>query len=812
MHLWIELRQAWARLRRSMGYTLSCVLILAAGIGLSLFMFSALNGFILKPLPFTDGERLVHLELARSQDPGRSSEPSIHDYLDLRREQRVLNGLHAYSEATINISDGVRPERHDGAMVSGELFAALGLQPQLGRNFSAADEQPGAAPVVMIGHAVWQQRFAGAADVVGRSIRVNGRPATIIGVMPEGFRFPRMHQVWTLLDLQPDPSQRSRSLGVEIFGHLAPGESLASAREHFAQLIADLAQRHPDSSRGDLAVVKPFAEEFISPITRSILYTLFAAVVLVLLMACANVANLMLARGGTRARELALRSAIGAGSGRLVVGVVLEALLIAMLAAPLGWAGAAWGAAQIGAVIADSPDPPVYWATPALDGLAWLFVVGTSVLATLAAGLYPAWRAAGMAKAPALRDGGYGSTGRRAGRLSRALVLTEIAACAALLTAAGLALRSVQEIQAMPTGVRFDGVLTGRIGLFESRYPQSADRIAFVESLQQRLQALPGVQQAALASAVPLQGTGRSEILLEGEALSPAGQRGPAWFESIVTPGYFEVFDVPLLAGRDFRSSDRPDSQPVVIVSQSLAARLWPGRDPLGQRIKAAPRDPDSPWLTVIGVVGDVRMGAVEFGLMRNAGPEQFYRPYTQFAVSFLSPVLRVDGPPQGHVSVLRDAVAAADPDLPVYWLRSMQDWLDIVLFDIRLLARLFGIFAVVALALASAGLYAVLAQAVSQRTREIGVRQALGASRANVAELVARQSAGQLLAGLVCGGLLGLGFGKALSSVLYGVGSFDPATFLGVCVVLAGAAVLATWLPTRRALSIEPIRALQQD
>ncbi|MCB1635107.1 MAG: FtsX-like permease family protein, partial [Xanthomonadales bacterium] len=525
-----------------------------------------------------------------------------------------------------------------------------------------------------------------------------------------------------------------------------------------------------------------------------------------------NVANLMLARGSTRIREVALRSALGAGRTRLLLGVMFEALLIAALAAPIGWLGASWGAAEVSTMIASGEDPPVYWARAAIDGWAWLFVIGVTLLASLAAGLYPAWRAANLAKAPTLRDGGHGSTGRQAGRLSRALVLIEIAACTALLTAAGLALRSVQEIQTMPNGVSMDGVLTGRIGMFAQAYPDGDERRDFIERLQQRLQALPMVEQAAFTTAVPLQDAGRSELLVEGQTLPPAGSRLPSWFHSVVSPGYFDVFDIPLLAGRDFAERDRVDSQPVAIISQSLAERLWPGRDPLGQRFQAAPREADSPWLTVIGVVGDVRMDAEGFGLMDASGSEQFYQPYAQLPQRFISPVLRVRGEPRDAIEPLRHAVAQADPDMPVYWLRSMQDWLDIVLYDIRLMTWLFGLFASFALVLASAGLYAVLAYAVSLRTREIGVRRALGASRGNIAGLVAGQSSWQVGLGLCLGGVLGVGFGKALSSVLYGVGSFDPLTFATVSLVLAVAAALATWIPARRALAIEPLRALQQD
>ncbi len=807
-----ELKHAWRGLLKSPGYSSACILILAAGIGLSLYMFGAINGFILKPLPFTDGDRLVHLEAAHSRDPGNTGEPSLHDYVDLRRDQRVLSGLHAYDEGTINLSDGVRPERYDGAFVSGEAFSALGLEPLLGRNFNAADEAPGAAPVVLIGYQLWQNRFAGAADIVGQPIRLNGQAATIIGVMPQGFRFPRMHQVWTLLDTNVAAQPRNQSRGVEIFGHLAPGQTLASAQQSFATLMAELAQRHPDTVRGDLAVVKPYAEEFINPITRKILFTMLIAVVLVLLIACANVANLMVVRGSFRARELALRSAIGAGRGRLAFGVFAEAALIAVIAAAIGWLGAQWGGALTIDAIRNGEDPPVYWVDFAVDGWAYLFTLAVVALSILAAGFYPALRAAGQANAPQLRDGGHGATDRRSGRLTRTLVLAEIAFCTALLCAAGLTVRSVWEIQAVPTGAQMDGVLTGRLGMFPSAYPEAADRAAFAQQLQRELSAAPGVERAALASAVPMQGVGGSELLLEGENLPPPGERGLYANHSVITPGYFEVFSVPLLAGRDFNDRDLADSPPVAIVSSSLAQRLWPRREALGQRLQADPRNPDSPWLTVVGVVGDVMMDMEEFGVTRPNLAEHIYQPHAQQPWSFMSPVLRVSGEPQAFVETLRSATARLDPDMPVYWLRSMEDWMDVVLFDFRLLANLFGTFAAFALVLACAGLYAVLAYSVSTRTREIGVRRALGASRHSIVRLIAGQGALQVAIGLGLGALLGLGFGKALSFILYKVSSFDPLTFTAVAALLGASAALATWLPARRAMAVEPMRALRDS
>lgn len=807
----IELKHAWRSLFKSPGYTSACILILAAGIGLSLFMFGAINGFILKPLPFTDGERLVHLEAAQTRDPRNSGEPSLHDFLDLRREQRSLTQLHAYDEGTINLSDGVRPERYDGVFVTGEAFSALGLEPKVGRNFSTSDELPGAAPVVIIGHQLWQNRYAAAADIVGQTVRLNGSSATIIGVMPEGFRFPRMHQVWTVMDVDVADVPRGQSRGVEIFGHLAPAVSIESARQEFAGLMADLAARHPATARGDLAVLKPYAEEFVNPVTRKILFTMLIAVVLVLLIACANVANLMVVRGSFRARELALRSAIGAGRGRLAFGVFAEAAIIAIMAGIIGWFGAQWAGAVTIDAIRNGADPPVYWVDFAVTGWAYLFVIVAVTLSTLSAGFYPALRAARQATAPEMRDGGHGSTDRRSGRLTRGLVLAEIAFCTALLCAAGLTVRSVWEIQAVPTGVQMDGVLTGRLGMFPSAYPEEADRVAFVDRLRRELLATPGVEKAAVASAVPMQGVGGSELLLEGQTLPPANERGLRANHSVLTPGYFDVFSVPILSGRDFSDRDAAESQPVAIVSQSLATKLWPEREPLGQRFKADPRDTEAPWLTVVGVVGDVLMDMENFGVTRPNTAEQFYQPHAQQPLSFMSPVLRVSGEqPLAFSETLRTTVARIDPNMPVYWLRSMQDWMDIVLFDFRLLANLFGIFAAFALVLACAGLYAVLAYSVSTRTREIGVRRALGASGQSILRLVAGQGAMQVGAGLALGGLLGFAFGKALSFLLYKVNSFDLITFATVVVVLGAAAAVATWLPARRAMAIEPMRALR--
>ena len=799
-----ELRFSVRSLARTPWFTATCALMLAAGLGLSMYMFGAINGFVLKPMPFMDAERLMFVGYEEREDPSDEQQIPLHDFVEIRAAQTQFEDIAGFYEGTVNLSDGERPERYDGVYATAALFTELGMQAHLGRLLQDADNRAGAPSVAVIGHAVWMNRFNGDPSVIGRAVRINGKDASIVGVMPPQFRFPRKHDLWVAMPL--DTSEpRAEAMQLEAFGRLKPGATAASAEAELQAQLERINAANPDVTLSTQAMVKPYAEQLVSDQTRTILYTMFAAVMLVLLIACANVANLMMARGAARQRELAIRGALGAGRRRLALQALAESLLIAAAAAALGLVAAVMGGELTMRAIMASDDPPVYWTDFALDGAGVAFSLAAALVSALVSALLPSLEAARTSAAQAMRSGGAGSIGRAA-RLGKVLVVMEVAVCMALLVGAGLTVRSVFKMQSYDLGVNVENVLTGRVGLFESAYPTPADRGRFVERLQQELEAVPGVTSAALATSLPTMDMGMYLYHPEGDEL-PADNAYPATWAAWVTPSYFDTFRFAPLQGRAITAQDRADSTKVALVNLSFAQRAWPGEDAIGKRVKMNPTVADSEYATVVGVVPDTVQGEMDTGLRATV-----FLPMAQQPSSFMSFAVRTDGDPYLLADAVRAAVQRVDADLPVYWLRTMDDWLDIALWDSQLLMKLFGTFAVFALVLAVSGIYAVLAYAVSQRTREIGVRRALGARDPGILRMVLAQGGVQLGIGLAAGLLLALGFGKLLSNFLFEVQGFDPVTFFGVAVMLAASSMLAGLVPARRALRVQPMVALRYE
>ncbi len=806
-----DLRFTLRSLLRSPVFTGVSVLMLAMGIGLSIFMFGAINAYALKPLPFLKSEHLVHFQYTDAATGTRKLAVPLMDWLDLRERQRTLQSLAGYSIGTMNIGglDGL-PERLSGAWISADAFTTLGVLPMRGRNFSAADSQAGAPAVALIGERVWELQFNAAPDVVGRSIRVNGKPTQIIGVMPARFAFPVAESVWMPLSTDRAFAQTDDAQIVETFGRLHDGTSITQARDEFGQLIVALAAERTKPLRGDRAKVEPFADAFTLPQIRAANVAMFIAVLLVLLIACANVASLVLARFSARTRELAVRAALGASRQRLMMQVLTETFTIAALATALGWVGARVAAHVMDGVMQGSAAQLPYWIDPSTDLRDVVFSGGIAMLAALAAGLAPALRAGRVDVQMTLRRGG--GIGER-GRLSRMLVAGEVALCVILLVSAGIAIRSSLQAQDAPLGIESNGVLTGRIGLFDARYPDPAARERFIDTLAPRLRALPGVSDVAFASTLPLMGYERQPYAKVGDSTGRDAHLPQAWASS-VSPSYFKVFGIALREGRNFDNRDTEKSVPVAIVSASLAAASWPGRSAIGQRLRLSPDDPESAWLEVVGVVAnslqaDYLMTSATIAAHRGDG--NVFRPITQNPPAFVS-ALRTDGDIGALGEGMRSAVRSVDADLPIYWLRPMSEWRDRMLWGSDILSHLFTVFAAFALLLAVAGIYAVLAFDVSRRTREIGVRRALGAQPRNVLAMVLRRGATQVLAGLAIGIPLAIVSARTLVNLLMPESSNDPWVYLGVIAVLLLAVIVAAVLPARRALRVDPMVALRDE
>ena len=807
--LWYEIRQALRATARTPWFSITAILMLGAGLGLVMYMFGAIQAFVLRPLPFQEPDRIAFLNLTNSKSGDDEMGVLPHDFLEIRRAQTSFESLAGFYNGTVNVSGDHRPERYDGAFVSANLFEVLGVQPLLGRGFRAGDDAPGAQRVVVLGHAIWTNRFGGDASIIGRTIRTNGKDATVVGVMPPNFAFPYREDLWVPLDLDVSKIKHGEGNSVEAIGRLKPGIGYDQAQAEISPLVERLAKQNPATSPADGALVQPYALRAVGPETRSILTTMLFSVFLVLLIACANVANLLMARAAARARETSIRHALGASRLRLIMNVLAEALVVSLAAAAIGFLLGQWGGELTMAALRSSENPPPYWTTEMrIDGMSVLFAVGIALATALLSGLLPAWRLAREAPSQTMREGGHGSVGGGMGRLGKILVTGEIALCVVLLISSGLTIRSVIAMESVEIGADIDNTLTGRLGLFEASYPTEADSALFAEKLEQRMAALPGATSAGVTTSLPAQDAGGTFVQPEGMT-AQRSEDLPEAYEVAVTPGFFATHRIEVLRGRAIAAQDRAEAAPVVVVSQALAQRLWPGKDAVGERLRLGRLgDEKEQWRTVVGVVPNVMHDLED----ARAGIAALYLPFAQRPSRFISFAIRTSGDPQALARAARDAVAGLDPDLPIYWLRPLQEWVDAAAFDHRLLATLFGIFGLFAVALAAAGIYAVLAYGVNQRTREIGVRRALGARNSGIVRMVLNQGLLQIGIGLGVGLLLSVGFAQLLSNFLYGVTSFDPFTFLGVSALLLLVAVVASVVPTRRALGVQPMEALRYE
>ncbi|MGD2114042.1 MAG: ABC transporter permease [Acidobacteriota bacterium] len=797
-------------LRRNPALSAVSILALTLGIGLTTTMYSIVRG-ALRDLPFEEADRLMHLERNNPSEGIDSMEVTLHDFLDWREQQSSFEALAAFYSGTANLAgtEG-RPERYDGAFITANAFELLGVQAALGRTLRPEEEGAGAAAVVVLGHEVWQNRFRGDPDVVGRSVRINGEPTTVIGVMPEGFRFPVLQDLWLPLRLDPATLERGEGETLEVFGRLGDDVTLERARTEMSAIAGRLAEVYPETNEGVGAVVKPYTLEFVGEEAVGLLYTFLVGVLGVLLIACANVANLLLARSALRSREVAVRSALGAGRLRVILGVLSEALVLAVAGAVFGLALAAAGTEIFDRVI-QATDPP-YWIHFGIDLRVGLFVAGLTAAATLLSGLLPALQASGSRAGEVLKDETRGASSFRLGRLARGLVVAEIAISCGLLVVTGLMVKSVIQLRTVDYGFPIDGVFTARIGLFESEYPTPEARVRFFEGLRERLEEQPGVEAAGLTTALPVGGTGRTRFALGGEAYAD-GEDLPLSRRVALTPGAFEAFRVGPLSGRSFDAHDRRDGRPVALVNRPFAERFFPGEDPVGRRIRLGDR-PDGeegeeaePWRTIVGVVPDMVLGGPQ-----DEDREGIYIPLSQSDDRFVSLAVRTRGEPMALTPAVREAVAAFDPDLPIYWVRPMTEVADQQMWFLDIFSTLFAVFGVSGLFLAVVGLYGVMAFSVQRRTHEVGIRMAMGAGARDILRLVLGQGAFQLGVGVVLGLGLALLLGRALRIMLFRVEPWDPWIFTTIVAVLLTAGLAAALLPARRAATIDPAVALRRE
>lgn len=799
-----EVPAAFLRLVRHPGHTLALGAVLTVGLAIAIVMFEGLNAYMLRPLPVPRPREVVLTTVAI---PAQDAEVSAQarELLAWRAGTRSLTTVAGFYQGTLNLGGIDRPERLAGAFVTDGFFEALGVEPALGRGIRPEDCRLGATPALVLGHDTWARSFGRDAAVLGRSVRLNGRAAVVVGVMPEGFRLPVDEDAWTSLQLDP-ASAADLEREVMVVGRLARSATPASAQAELTTISKALSSADPRVEAGRMAVVQPYMHFFVEPGTRAMVGTMFVCTLLVLLVACANVANLIVARLATRSRELAVRSALGASASHLMMPVFAECLLVSVAATAaaygLGRAMLSWITASLRA--SDLTRQP-FWEHFDSDWRSLVFALGAALACTLLAGLLPALRLGRRDPSAGLRGSGRGAVGSSLGRMSRALVGVEVALASVVVVSAGLMARTALNVSRTDLGAHTAGVIAGRIGLFPADYPTDADCVRLFSGLRERLAALPGVTGAAITTSLPGTNAPWLGVLREGESAEP-GRRPPRARFACVSPGYFEMLEARLLAGRAIGDGDTAQSPPVVVVNAFLAERLGGTAVAVGSRLQIVDEAGTS-VRTVVGVVSNIRQG----------NPDQppapvVYLPLAQNPARFASVAVRGPGRAAELAPTLRTAVREADPNLPVYWLMPLSEWAGQRLAIKRFLATMFAIFAGAGLLLAATGLFALLAQVVAGREGEIGLRRALGASGGQVVAMLTRQHGLPVGVGLAVGLGTGIGLAYVISHDLVGVRPADPLTLGLGALAIAGCAAVACWTPARRAVRIEPATALRTE
>jgi putative ABC transport system permease protein len=798
-----DLRYAFRTLGKNPGFAAVAVLALALGIGANTAIFSVVNAVLLRPLPFPDPDRLT---MVYSFNPAKGFPRfpvSVPDFIDWRGQSRLFEGMAAVDGAPYNLSEGAEPERLNGSRVSASFLGVLGIKPALGRDFLPDDEREGAEPVVLIGHGLWTRRFGADPALVGRTIALNGRRHTVIGVLPREYSFPNHSELWTPISFEHDELTARGAHYLNVFARLRPGVTIQAAQTEIGTIAARLRQQYPDTNTGWEARVSPLSEMIVGKI-RPALLVLLGAVCFVLLIACANVANLLLARAAERQKEVAIRLALGASRTRLVRQLLTESALLGLVGGLCGLVLALWGTDLL---VAAGGDNLPRFREISVDGRVLLFTIGLSLVTGLFFGVVPALQASRPDLNDTLKEGGRGGTsGPGRHRLRGALAIGEIALALVLLVGAGLMFRSFRELLSVDPGFRPDHLLTLDVALPETKYVDGARQTAFLNETLERLGALPGVVSAAAATTVPLSGGIISySFSIDGGPEEPPSRRSSVRYDA-VSAGFFRAMDIRILQGRSLLDSDAAGSPRVVVISANLAKKYFSGETPIGRRIRIdndaarAPRE-------IVGVVADVKHSSLD----GEAAPH-VYEPLPQAPSTWLTFVLRATVEPMGLAAAARAAVLAIDPEQPVSEMKTGEALVSDSVAQPRLAMLLLGVFAAVALLLAAVGTYGVIAYSVSQRTHEFGVRMALGAGRREVLGLVVRQ--GLLLASLGVG--LGLaaaaGATRLLSGLLYGVSPTDPVTYASVAALLTAVSLVACLVPARRATRVDPVIALRYE
>ena len=792
-----DMRHAVRQMAKAPAFTAVAMLTLAFGIGATSAIFSVVHGVMLRPLPYPAAEGLVRVVELLPQYGRFAVAPA--NFLDWRQQNSAFERTAAYHSGASDTFIGPEgPERVTGASVSWDLFELLRVPPALGRGFTADEDRPGRNAVIVISHGMWQRRFGGDPSVAGRSIVLGGSPVTIVGVMPSGFYFPsRETEFWRPIALDPAKASRGGHF-LGVIARLKPGVSVQQAEAEMKTIAERLARQYPDTNRDESAEAIALHDLIVGPI-RPMLFTLMAAVGFVILIACANVANLLLARASMRQKEMAIRAAIGAGRRRLVMQMVSESLVLAAAGGVLGILLAYLAITPIQTLGAGSI-PRV--ADVTIDRTVLAFAFGVSIVTALLFGLAPAWQAASGASAAALKEGWRASAGSTGGRLRSAVLVAEVALSIVLLVGAALLLRSFAKLTSVDPGFRPDNVLSFRVALPPTSYPKDPDRIALFEKLVDTLHSTPGVEAAAVVQQLPIAGDYMLSFNIQGR---PVEAPGPSANYRAVSPGYFAALGVPVVRGRTFGAQDSEKSPMVAVVDDAFARRHFPDETAIGRGIDIG--NGTDGFYEIVGIVGSVRHEGLD------AAPRPtMYVPYRQDVFSGMFVVVRTEGDPAQFSATARRVLRDIDPSLPAFAMAPLATIVSDSVAQRRFSMLLLAAFALVALFLAAVGLYGVVAYTVSRRTQEIGVRMAIGASPGDVLRMVLGAGMKLALTGVVIGLAGALAVTRFIASMLFDVTPFDPPSYAATAAVLLAVAALACYVPARRAMSVDPLVALRQE
>ncbi len=820
INLWQDIRYGVRMLWKNLGVTVVVIVALALGIGANTAIFSVVNSVLLQPLAYHESERLVFLnEKSAVLDEMSISYPNFTDW---RAQAQTFEKIGVYNRASYNLTGSGEAERIVTGQVSADLFSVLRVNAQHGRLFTNDEDKPGGTPVVVLSHALWQRRFGGQTSILNKPITLNGKSYDVIGIMPETFAYPSRVEMWVpvgQLSDQPSWKERGNHPGLYGVGRLKPGATIEQADADMNTIAANLEKQYPDSNTGNRVRLRPLLEIFVGD-SRRALWVIFAAVGFVLLIACANIANLLLARATARKKEMAVRTALGASRWRLARQLLTESVLLSLIGGALGLILARWGVALI---LYMSPDGIPRSREVGLDWTVLGFTIVVSFLTGILFGLIPAIQAGAVEVQETLKETGRGTSGRH--WLRNSLVVVEVATTLVLLIAAGLMIRSFYLLQQVNPGFSHEQLTSFSIALPARKYATLESRSAFYDRLLENIRALPGVESAAAASGLPLGNNGwQSNFRIDGQPDPPRDQV-PLVELCTVTPDYFKAMNIPLLRGRAFTDSDNRshlagqdlsalnDDQKAVrgrnkiIIDEEFAKRYWPNEDPIGKRVNFGSRE-EPRKLEVIGVVGRVKMES----LNQNSDRVQGYYSFAQSPPNSMTVIVKGASDPNQLINSVRAAVKAIDPDQPIYNPRTMSEIRADSVASERLNLTLLSLFAGIALVLAIVGIYGVMSYSVTQRTHEIGIRMAIGARPRDVFTMILGQGMKLTLLGIVIGLAAAFGLTRLMASMLFGVEPTDAMTFGGIAALLIGVALLACYLPGRRATKVEPTISLRYE